>query len=271
LDRPVKVCNGLITDWASWQLEAGEAFAQLKAVLKTLSPSNGESLEPGDLVKVSLGDARKHPTIKMPYGQEVPLIFASAGIRRIVALAYLLVWAWQEHLASCLLRGDEPSHEIIFLVDEIEAHLHPQWQRRIVPALLAVMEALTGSPTVSVQLISATHSPLVIASAEAYFDVQRDAVWELDLTEHQIKLHKFPWSRRGDANSWLTSSVFDLKEPRSLEAEAAIGKALALLSKKHPQPAEIKQVDEALRSVLSDVDRFWIRWSAFVESFGEME
>ena len=48
-------------------------------------------------------------------------------------------------LASLRDSGEEAGQEIIFLIDEIEAHLHPQWQRRIVKALLDVMEALTGT------------------------------------------------------------------------------------------------------------------------------
>lgn len=266
LDQPVKHCNGLIADWANWLLEDGQPFAQLRRVLKVLSPSRAESLEPGDLIKVSLGDARRHPTIKMPYGQEVPLVHASAGIRRIVSLAYLLVWTWQEHIASADLRGDTPAREIIFLIDEIEAHLHPQWQRRIVPALLDVMEALTGQHGVPVQLIAATHSPMVIASAEARFNREKDAVWELNLKKGQVELDEFPWNRRGDANAWLTSSVFDLKEPRSLEAEAAITAALELLRQESPDVGEVARVDQALRDALSDVDRFWVRWSQYRRS-----
>ncbi len=265
-DEPIKFCNGLIADWANWQLEGGEAFDQLRRVLRTLAPSADEPLEPGSLVKLSLRDARKHPTIKMPYGQEVALVHASAGIRRIVALAYLLVWTWQEHLASAALRGDQPSSEIIFLIDEIEAHLHPEWQRRIVPALLDVMEALTGEHDVPVQLIAATHSPLVLASVETRFDDKRDAVWELDLRDGRVELHEFPWRRRGDVNAWLTSSVFDLKEPRSMAAEAAITKALELLRKEAPDPAEVEDVDQALRDALSDVDRFWVRWTQYRRS-----
>jgi hypothetical protein len=267
LDRPEKLCNGLITDWVNWQLEADEPFDQFKRVLNALSPSVDEKLEPGSIIKkLSLKDSRKHPTIKMPYGQEVPLIHASAGIRRITALAYLLVWTWQEHVASCALRGDNPSKEIIFLIDEIEAHLHPQWQRRIVPALLDVMEALTGSGEANVQLIAATHSPMVLASAETRFDDAQDAVWELDLVESHMELRKYPWHRRGDANSWLTSSVFDLKEPRSQEAEQAILAALALARESSPNAAEIDRVDEMLRNALNDIDRFWVRWTQFREN-----
>ncbi len=186
--------------------------------------------------------------------------------RRIVALAYLLVWTWQEHLAACRHQGIKPAREIVFLVDEIEAHLHPQWQRRIVPALLDVMAALTGEHDVPVQLITATHSPLVIVSMESIFDEEKDAIWELDMVEGSVQLRQSAWYRRGDANSWLTSSVFDLKEPRSIEAEVAISQALALARADSPPRADLERVDGLLRAALGDVDRFWIRWSAFMSS-----
>lgn len=272
LDAPDKLCNGLITDWGYWQLENGEPFGQLSRVLEALSPSVDEPLVPGELIsKVSMEDSRKHPSIRMPYGQTVPLIHASAGIRRIVALAYLLVWAWQEHIDACGLQGREPAREIIFLIDEIEAHLHPQWQRRIVPALLDVMEALTGSRQVPVQLIAATHSPLVLASTEPRFRSDFDVIWELDIKHGKVELNELPWIRYGDANAWLTSPAFDLKEPRSLEAEEAMSRALSLLRKDSPSYEEVEEVDEALRHVLSDIDRFWVRWSHWRDSLKEAD
>ena len=267
INSPIKLCNGLISDWATWQLEKGDAFKQLSRVLRVLSPTDSEALKPGGLAKVSMTDARRHPTLKMPYGQEVPLIHASAGMRRIVALAYLLVWTWQEHLAACRLQGTEPVKEILFLIDEIEAHLHPQWQRRIVPALLDVMEVLTGEQDVSVQLVAATHSPLVTVSVESLFDESQDAIWELDQVDDTVRLQKADWYRRGDANAWLTSSVFDLKEARSIEAEKALSEALALLQENHPRRGEVDRVDGLLRAALGDTDRFWVRWSAWRQSF----
>lgn len=260
------LCEGLIRDWASWQREAGDAFTELRRVLSRLSPSPGEPLQPGGLRKLFLDDPKRYPTLKMPYGEEVPVIHASAGMRRIIALAYLLVWTWQEHVEACGLRGKPPAREIIFLVDEIEAHLHPQWQRRIVPALLEVMNALTGDHDATVQLITATHAPLVLASVEPVFDPQKDAVFELDLDDNRdVVLRKSPWRRRGDANAWLTSSVFDLAEPRSLQAEEAIERALVLLKQPRPDVEEVSEVDAQLRDALSDVDPFWVRWSAFAD------
>ena len=47
----------------------------------------------------------------------------------------------------------------ILLIDEIENHLHPTWQRRVIPALLEHFPGL--------QIFAATHSPFVVAGREA--------------------------------------------------------------------------------------------------------
>ncbi|WP_434391087.1 AAA family ATPase [Melittangium boletus] len=259
-------CEGLIRDWASWQRENGEAFALLTEVLRVLSPPGGEPLIPGELRKLTVEDPKRYPTLRMPYGQDVAVTHASAGMRRIIALTYLLIWAWQEHLAAAEVRGDAPAREIIFLVDEIEAHLHPQWQRRIVPAVLGVMDALTGGHRSRVQLLTATHSPLVLASVEPLFDVEKDAWFDLDLEEERVVLRKREFVSRGDVSNWLTSEAFDLKKARSLEAESAIEAALALLRQEDPSWDGVKSADEQLRAAgLPDIDPFWVRWGQFVE------
>ena len=47
----------------------------------------------------------------------------------------------------------------ILLIDEIENHLHPAWQRRVIPALLETFPRM--------QLIATTHSPFVVAGRQA--------------------------------------------------------------------------------------------------------
>ena len=89
-DNGTWVCNGLIRDWAGWQKENGAPFKHLKSLLKRMSPSGGDGLEPGDLTRISLDDARDMPTIRMPYRQDVAVVHASAGMRRIMALTYCL-------------------------------------------------------------------------------------------------------------------------------------------------------------------------------------
>ena len=47
----------------------------------------------------------------------------------------------------------------ILLIDEIENHLHPTWQRRVIPALLDHLPGL--------QIFATTHSPFVVAGLKA--------------------------------------------------------------------------------------------------------
>jgi hypothetical protein len=257
-------CEGLIRDWGSWQREKSHAFELLGGILRTLSPSDKEVLEAGELRKLTGSDPKRYPTLRMPYGEDVPVVHASAGMRRIIALAYLLIWTWEEHIAAAKVRNERPAREIVFLIDEIEAHLHPRWQRRIVPSLLKVMDALTGRHGSKVQLIAATHSPLVLASVEATFDADRDAWFDLDLVQQSVVLRKRPYVRHGEVGNWLVSEAFDLKEPRSLEGEQAVAAAEALMQARAPSKAAVKTAEEALRRAgLPDIDTFWVRWRYF--------
>lgn len=271
-DGKTQLCNGLLADWVLWQVGKQPSFDDLVRVLEALSPSGVEKIRPGEPLRV--GDSvRDYPSLHMPYGQDVPLIHASAGMRRIAALAYLLVWTWREHKLACERFRVNPAREIIFLIDEIECHLHPQWQRRIVPALLNVMDALTGSREVPVQLLAATHSPLVLASVEPEFDPKKDCIWDFDLVDNEVEVQLYPWVRKGDVNAWLASGVFKLKEPSSVQAEEALVEARKLLQDVAVSPERLsveqtklmEEIDEKLRASLSELNPFWIRWSRFRE------
>ncbi|MDD0838407.1 AAA family ATPase [Curvibacter sp. HBC61] len=264
--RGNEFCKGLLDDWALWQAGNDMSFKVLKQVLGALSPSADELLIPGDLRKLSVKDPQRYPTLRMPYGEDVAVIHASAGMRRVIALAYLLTWAWQEHVESAKLRSENPTREIIFLVDEIEGHLHPRWQRCIVPALLKVMDVLTSSHNSKVQLITATHSPLVLASVESEFDAEKDTWFDLDLEQKQVTLRKRPYFPRGEIGNWLVSEAFDLKEPRSLEGEQAIRAAQAVLDESKPTTKAIEAADKGLRRAgIPDIDPFWVSWGYFMQ------
>lgn len=264
------LCNGLIQDWAGWQKENGETFSNLMSVLDVLSPSDTEHLEPGDLVRISLDDVRDIPTIKMPYGQEVPVVYASSGVRRIIALAYFLVWAWQEHQKASKILGKETSNQITFLIDEIESHLHPSWQRKIVPALLDVVNKLAANA--QVQLITATHSPLIMASVEPIFKETEDAWFDLDYIlddkEMKVVLQNRPFNRLGDICNWLTSEAFDLPSARSFSAEKILNEVSNVIAKPDLTKDEALSLEDKLKSVLGETDSYWIRWNYFLEKKG---
>jgi len=260
------LCNGLIRDWAGWQKEKGRAFESLVAVLEVLSPSEDEKLAPGALTRISLDDARDMPTLKMPYGQEVAVVHASSGMRRIMSLAYFLVWCWEEHLKAKELLGEEPEGKTVFLVDEVESHLHPKWQRTVIPALMSVMDKLMT--TSDVQLITVTHSPLIMASVEPLFDNDRDSWFDLDLIDNKVVLTRRPFVRQGDVRSWLTSDAFDMKSGYSVEAEKVLEEAALALSDENFSKDNANAMDCRLRQVLSDTDQFWMRWRFVAEKKG---
>ncbi|AXO90348.1 ATP-binding protein [Pseudomonas parafulva] len=257
------ICNGLISDWVTWQLEQDPAFDELCNVLNALSPSGVEKILPGKPRKLIGPDQTRYPHLKMPYGQDVPLIHASAGMRRIAALAYMLVWTWNAHKEASRDRRSKPAKEIIFLIDEVECHLHPQWQRRIIPALLNVMRVMTGEE-VAVQLIVATHSPLVLASSEPDFDEDRDAVFNIQLECGKAVVTKEVWAKQGDVVNWLVSDAFGLAQARSVEAEQAIEIAEAWMRGEHgglPRNLDNAQkIHDELVRVLPGGDHFWPRW-----------
>lgn len=64
------------------------------------------------------------PVISHRHGR-TPVLFASAGVRRILALTYFVVWAWQEHRLGSELGGLMPARRLVLLVDEIDARQHP--------------------------------------------------------------------------------------------------------------------------------------------------
>ena len=262
------LCNGLIRDWVTWQI-SGERYKEhynaLIACLRTLSPSEDEPLTPGQPKRMLVRDARDIPTLRM-FGNEVPVVLTSAGIQRIIAFAYILVWAWQEHLANSEITRRRPQRRIVLIVDEIEAHLHPRWQRTIVPALIDVVSQLGTS--VSPQLHIATHSPMIMASAETVFDEDRDDLHHLKLQGQEVMLEELPFVKRGRSDLWLMSEVFGLKQPRSLPAEKAIDDAKRLQLSDNPFPEEVREVDARLAKYLAPDDEFWPRWRFFAEKFG---
>lgn len=257
-----RLIHGLIGDWATWQKENGENFRLLVHILDVLSPEPSEHLRPGELTRIDVNDLQDMPTIVMPYGEEVPIVHAAAGIRRILSLAYVLVWMWTEHQRAAKLFGENPTLEITFLLDEVECHLSPKWQRKILPALMEAVKELSAELTV--QLIANTHSPLVMASLEPLFNPEQDRWFDLDMdgeNGHQtVKLQQQPFYKLGGAEEWLTSVAFDLDSTRSLPAEKVLFEVEQAMNSEGFDHEQAKVWSKRLAEVLPEDDEFFTRW-----------
>lgn len=267
--KVTQVCRGLVDDWAIWIREKAGAASLMAHVLQDLA-APGETIEVGPLRPLSPLDARDFPTLVVSYAPEpLRIVHASAGLRRVAALAYMLMWSWDRHVTHASDQGLEEARNVILILDEVEAHLHPRWQRSILRSLLSVTESLHSKA--ELQLIAATHSPMVLASAEPIFDGEKDAWFDLDLDRSSgaVTLAHRKFVAHGDVSNWLTSKAFDLKDARSLEAESALEEARAFLRLPDRSLAEAEAIDTKLRAAgLPDIDPFWVRWGSLMEQLG---
>ncbi len=266
--------NGLIYDWVRWQQSNNGPWTLLKEVLAALTGEGpAETLKPGDPARVSVDDTRDIPTLVLPYGS-VPITLASAGMRRVASLAYIIVWAWYENKLAAELFRAPVAKSIVVLIDEVETHLHPAWQRLLLPALMRVLARLNDD--IQVQVFASTHSPMVMASVESSFDEALDEVHHFSMDGSVVSARGLPFVKRGDASGWLTSDSFGMHSARSVEGERAIEAAMAFMRGDTAaaqgflagiEPADLpkrtalkERVHETLCLHLGGHDRFWPRW-----------
>ena len=95
------------------------------------------------------------PRISTPSGV-LPLDVLSQGTQSVIqCVAHLTIG----HAAYYDFPVDLEEKPGVLLIDEIDAHLHPSWQRRIIPTLIRHFPRL--------QIFCSTHSPLMLAGLEA--------------------------------------------------------------------------------------------------------
>ena len=262
----IRVCEGLDRDWVNWQESGKTQFQSLKAVLEALSAPD-ELLTPGEPRRLYVGEARDRPTLNID-GKDVPVALASAGVRRILALSYVLVWTWYEHHITSQLIGRQPDNRFVVLFDEPETHLHPRWQRTIIPTLLSALGLLRWNDTKldqgwTPQFIISTHSPMVTASLEPFFNSELDQLLHLKISEGQIKVESGLHSMQGDVANWLVSEFFGLNQARSKEAEETIEEAETWMRASQEQRlllVDSTSIHKKLLKLLPEHDPFWPRW-----------
>jgi predicted ATPase len=268
------LCNGLIRDVDSWHAKGNGSIGLLQEVLEALSPDQSEKLHIGDSVRVRVDDVRDTPTLQMPYGP-VPVTQTAAGMRRVLGLAYLLVWAWEEHQKAAKIQKEPPTNRIVVLFDEIEAHLHPKWQRVFLPALLKVIDGLLlKGKARSVQFIVTTHAPLILASVESAWNPSKDHLYDFDLIKSNgskptVSFSELDFAKHGSAENWLESESFDLSSGYAPDAESAMKRADAFMLE-NPDPAkaplkDVETVHAQLLKALGGDDEYMPYWLPYYD------
>lgn len=129
----------LLPDFSGWQLDVHELWVTKRVVIEVIDP---ESITGGTKQLIETRALRVQQL--------------SEGERSMVAFVFDLA----RRLAQLNEHEDDPAAtgEGIVLIDEIDLHLHPAWQRRVAADLTRVFPKL--------QFIATTHSPQVIGETE---------------------------------------------------------------------------------------------------------
>ena len=128
----------------------------------------------------------------------------------------------------------------ILLIDEIELHLHPRWQQKVIPALRAAFP--------NTQLIVSTHSPAVLTT------VRREHIKLLG-ADHQFEQIPNDVGTYGADNSRVLAEVFgaDLR-PGNIDTVAKLRAYLQLIEKRQHDTEEATNLRNELESALGTSD-----------------
>ena len=166
-----------------------------------------------------------------PYG-DVPLSGLSLGYQTTLTWVLDLVIRLSKHYPQ----SDNPLAEpAIVMVDEVDLHLHPRWQRQIVERLTKYFP--------NTQFIATAHSPLMVQSTlDANLVVLRQ-------NDGQVEIENHPDFVEGwRADQILTSELFGVHS-RSPRIEKLIDERYSLLDKKERTLSEeqrLQALDEEL-------------------------
>jgi energy-coupling factor transporter ATP-binding protein EcfA2 len=155
-------------------------------------------------------------------GVEVKTPYGWVGMSKL-SLGYRTLITWMVDLAARLFErypdSDDPlSEPAIVLIDEIDLHLHPKWQRTLMSYLSERFK--------NTQFIATAHSPLIIQSAgdANIVLVRREG-------DHSVIHNDIATVKGWRVDQILTSDLFGLSTSRPPEYEDIINKRRSILSK----------------------------------------
>lgn len=164
-------------------------------------------------------------------------VVLSDGFRSIMALAGDLVW----RLIEAFPDSSNPLHEQgVVLIDELDIHLHPTWQRQIVGLLRQTFP--------NVQFIMATHSPLVAAGLG-----QESVTYRFYKREGKIDVERIRNIHSMTVDKILQSEAFGLVSVYSIETQKKLDSYYSLKKKKNRTPKEESELQSALPFVEQSV------------------
>jgi predicted ATP-binding protein involved in virulence len=210
-------------------------FTDLRAIRKAIV----RSLE--NVVKVFFRDNPLGLMVELCFNQGPSQVFSieqlSDGYRNLLSL----VLDFARRLAQANPNWENPLEAPgVLLIDEIELHLHPGWQQRVIPDLREVFP--------NTQLIIGTHSPQVLTT------VRREHVRFLT-SKHTIEPLPDDVGTYGAESAHVLELVFGVHtRPRTVEVVDKLHLYLQMIENREHQTERAKDLRSELESALGSSD-----------------
>ena len=175
-------------------------------------------------------------TLAADHGTErLQLDHLSGGYRAVLALASDLAWRMAQgnpHLEDPL------ESEAVVLIDEVELHLHPEWQQRILGELTRTFP--------NAQFIVTTHSPQVLTT------VKPEQVVTLEREDGRIVARGPGWGTYGAEAGDVLQAVMGVARRPDNEFSRTLAEYRRLVSKGDGEASEARRLRTRLNEMAPD-------------------
>lgn len=144
-----------LTDWLRKEEEEALESGKRSDALEVVTSAVAKCMEDEDWQTITYDSVKSEVLAEATDGRFLPLRLLSDGVRNMLAMVADM--AYRATMLNPRL-GKDAAKETpgIVLIDEIDLHLHPSWQRGVVEALHRTFP--------NIQFIATTHSPFMIQS-----------------------------------------------------------------------------------------------------------
>ena len=213
---------------------------EIKAAINAVATVASEITEgfPIDFIGVSEDSEGLYPQFRTPDG-DLPLDVLSQGTQSILQILSRLIFGYAEYYDFPKDLGEQPG---IMIIDEIDAHLHPTWQGRVIPTLTKHFPKL--------QVFCSTHSPLILAGLGAgqVQLLRRSSDNKITITRNE-----------SDIAGWTADEILrqflEVSNPTDAATAQRITHLQVLTNKADPSSEEVEEIERLRKTVREDLLR----------------
>ena len=220
-------------DYASYR----EGRPAMRAIVEKVASLASEITEgfPIEFLGVGEDDNGLFPQFGTPDGI-MPLNVLSQGTQSVIQCLARFLFGYAEYYDFPPDLEEKPG---VLIIDEIDAHLHPSWQRRIIPALTQRFPNL--------QMFCSTHSPLMLAGLTA------GQVQLLRRDEHGVSVS----TNESDVIGWTADEILrnylDVPNPTDVTTAEHVRRLQELRRKGELNTEESEELQKLRRVVSSEL------------------